>query len=98
MRAVAVVGAAMIGLLAASSQGLAQSGTIQSKTIKECQREWQARTAAHLASGMTERVFMDQCRAGGISARAAASALSSPIPAATPAALSTRPVNKILCE
>ena len=98
MRAVAVVGATMIGLLAASSQGLAQSRTIQSKTIKECQREWQTRMAAHLANGMTERVFMDQCRAGGISARVAASALSSPIPASTPAALSTRPVNKILCE
>jgi len=88
----------MIGLLAASSQGLAQSRTIQSKTIKECQREWQTRMAAHLANGMTERMFMDQCRAGGISARAAAPALSSPIPAFTPAALSTRPVNKILCE
>jgi len=83
----------MMGLLAASSQGLAQS-----RTIKDCQREWQARMAAHLANGMMERVFMDQCRAGGISARAAASALSSPIPASTPAALSTRPVNKILCE
>lgn len=105
MRFAAAIGAALIGLLAVSSEGMAQP-----KPTTECQKEWQASKAANLARGVTERVYMDQCRGGGISAlraatfvaspppRTAASVLSSSSPAATPAAISTRPANKILCE
>jgi len=78
--------------------------------IADCQKEWQANKSANLARGVTERAYVDRCRAGSAAvaraatfvatppARAAASALSSSPPAATPAALSERPANKILCE
>ena len=105
MKFTAVVGTAMIALLAVSSKGMAQH-----KTTSDCQKEWQASRAANLVRGMTERAYVDQCRAGGSSAARAASFAasspagttpsvpSSPPPAATPADLSTRPANKILCE
>jgi len=105
MRLVAVVGTAIIGLLAVSSEGMAQR-----KTITDCQKEWQATKAENLAKGVTERAYLDLCRVGGIFAvraatfvalsqvRAAASALSSPPSAVMPAGVSTRPVNGILCE
>lgn len=104
MRFAIVMAIAMIGLLAASSGGKAQP-----QSIKNCHKEWRADKAANLARGITERAYLDQCRAGGTSAahatfvaspdvRSAASAPSSPLPAATPAALSSRPANKILCE
>jgi hypothetical protein len=101
MRFAAVIGAAMIGLLAASSEGMAQH-----KMIADCQKEWQANKAANLARGVTERAYVDQCRAGGAAiARAATFVASHPAPIAAsalssspPAAVSERPANKILCE
>jgi hypothetical protein len=97
MRFAAVIGAAMIGLLAASSEGMAQH-----KMIADCQKEWQANKAANLARGVTERAYVDQCRAGGAAiARAASFIASHPAPTAAsapPAAVSERPANKILCE
>src|SRR5262249_3077062 len=105
MRIAAAAGTAMISLLAASSEGMAQQ-----KAIKECQREWLASKAANLADGVTKQAYLDLCRVGGVFAvraatfvassqvRAAASTLSSPSPAAMPTALSTRPANGNLCE
>jgi len=100
MKFVPVIGTAMIALLAVSSEGMAQH-----KTTSDCQKEWQASKAANLVRGMTERAYLDQCRAGDTSAARAASFVSSS-PARTaasvssppPAAVSARPANGVLCE
>ena len=64
---------ALTGLWAASFPALAQQ-----KTVKACQAEWQANKADNQAKGITEKAYVDQCRASGTAAT----------PAATPAASS----------
>ncbi len=64
----------------------------QQKTVKACQEEWRANKAANQAKGITEKAYVDQCRAGGAAAQppaapspapaAAAPAKPSPAPAA----------------
>jgi hypothetical protein len=34
------------------------------KTVKECQSEWRANKAANQAKGLTEKAYVEQCRAG----------------------------------
>jgi hypothetical protein len=53
MRFAIVMGTAMIGVWAASSEGLAQH-----KTIADCQKEWQANRAANLARDVSERAYV----------------------------------------
>jgi hypothetical protein len=43
-----------------------------SKTAKECVAEWRADKAGMQARGVTEKAYVEQCRAGGISPSAAA--------------------------
>jgi hypothetical protein len=68
--------AAMIGALALSSPVIAQQ-----KTAKACQEEWRANRAANQAAGITQKAYVEKCRAGSATAK----------PAATPAAAPTRP-------
>ena len=58
------------------------------KTAKMCQGEWQANKAAYQAGGITEKAYVDKCRAGETVAIPIASAPTpaAPAPAATPAA------------
>ena len=104
MRIAAVIGAALLALVAVSSEGVAQH-----KTTADCQNEWRANKTANLARGVTERAYVVQCRGGEASVSRGALAASTPAPttasapasspvSATPAAVSTRPANKILCE
>jgi hypothetical protein len=55
----------------------------QQKTVKACQDEWRANKAANQAKAITEKAYVEQCRAGAA-------------PAATPAAASpgTAPANR----
>jgi hypothetical protein len=50
----------------------------QQKTVRACQDEWRANRADNQAKGITEKVYVAQCRAGG-------SAQPMPAPATTPA-------------
>ena len=63
----AVVCAAVIGLLMASSPSFAQQ-----KTVRACQAEWRANKAANQAAGITEKAYVEKCRAGGTTAQPAA--------------------------
>jgi len=60
MRFAAVICSTLTGLMILSSQVVAQQ-----KTIKACQEEWRANKAANQANGITEKSYVDQCRAGG---------------------------------
>lgn len=52
------------------------------KTTKECRSEWQANKADNQAKGITEKQYVEQCRAGGVTA----APTPPPAPSATPAA------------
>jgi hypothetical protein len=73
-RLVALLGAALVGFMACSGPALAQQ-----KTAKACQDEWRANKDANQAAGITEKAYVDKCRAGGAAAT----------PGATPAATTT---------
>jgi hypothetical protein len=51
----------------------------QQKTVKACQEEWRANRAANQAAGITQKAYVENCRAGTTTARPA------PAPATTPA-------------
>jgi len=75
-RLVALLGAALVGFVACSGPALAQQ-----KTAKACQDEWRANKDANQAAGITEKAYVDKCRAGGAAAT----------PGAAPAATTTTP-------
>jgi hypothetical protein len=52
---VAAVCSAIVGVMAASSPASA-------KTVKECQKEWQAHKAANQKAGITEKAYVEKCR------------------------------------
>ena len=52
-----IVCAAIVGALAFVSPAAA-------KTAKECRAEWTANKAANQAKGITEKAYVDQCKAG----------------------------------
>jgi hypothetical protein len=66
------------------------------KTAKMCQEEWRANKAAYQAGGITEKAYVDKCRAGETIAVpvAPAPAPTTATPAATPAsAPATKPAS-----
>jgi hypothetical protein len=70
----AMMCAALVGILALSGPALSQQ-----KTAKACQEEWRAGKDANQAAGVTEKAYVEKCRAAGATAQ----------PAATPAAATT---------
>jgi len=74
IRFVTSICAVLAGISVLSAPALAQQ-----KTAKACQEEWRANRAANQAAGITEKAYVDKCRAGGTAPTAAA-------PATTPAA------------
>jgi hypothetical protein len=85
MRFAAVICSTLTGLMILSSQAVAQQ-----KTIKHCQEEWRANKAANQAGGITEKSYVDQCRAGGAPSQPTAAPAPSITPPPSPGA-STRP-------
>ena len=74
------------------------AGPATQKTAKDCVAEWRADKAGMQARGMTEKAYVDQCRAGTEPTAAApmapkpsATAPASPPPAAAPAPTAQRP-------
>jgi hypothetical protein len=65
------------------------------KTVKACEDEWRANKAANQAAGVTQKSFVEKCRAGAIAERPAPSAAPAPAPATrtttTPPATMSRP-------
>jgi type IV secretory pathway VirB10-like protein len=76
---VAMVGSALVGLLALSGPALSQQ-----KTVKVCQEEWRANKDANQAAGVTEKAYVDKCRAGAAATPAAATPGAAPPPPAPP--------------
>jgi hypothetical protein len=73
---------------AATAPRVSRTATGQ-KTAKECREEWRANKAANQASGVTERSYVDQCRAGNAPTQPTA-APAAPTPGPAPAAAAPR--------
>jgi hypothetical protein len=86
---VAAVCSALIGVGLASSPAFSQQ-----KTVKACQDEWRANKAGNQAKGITEKAYVEQCRAGVAPAAATpgtAPASPTTTPATPPSAPATPP-------
>jgi hypothetical protein len=77
---VAVMCSALAGFWVAATPALAQQ-----KTVKACQDEWRANRAANQAAGITQKAYVEKCRAGEAAAPAATPAAPPAAPAAAPA-------------
>jgi hypothetical protein len=78
---------ALFGTSLASYPALAQQ-----KTVKVCQDEWRANKDANQKNGVTEKAYVDQCRAAGASGTPAPTpAAAKPAPAAPTPAPAAKP-------
>lgn len=59
--------------------------TAQERTVKACQEEWRANRAANEKAGITEKNYVDKCRAGAVTALPAAKPAASAAPASAAA-------------
>jgi ketosteroid isomerase-like protein len=87
MRFAAVICSTLTGLMVLSSQAVSQQ-----KTIKACQEEWRANKAANQANGITEKSYVDQCRAGGAPTQPTAAPAPSVAPPTSPGTRSSQTV------
>jgi hypothetical protein len=78
---VAMIGSALAGLLILSGPALSQQ-----KTAKQCQEEWRANKAAYQSASVTEKAYVDKCRAGESVALPSGPAPAPTVAAPTPAA------------
>jgi hypothetical protein len=65
----------VVGLFAALPSAYAQQ-----RTVKACQEEWQANKAANQAAGVTQKAYVEKCRAGSAAAQPAAKPAAVPSP------------------
>jgi hypothetical protein len=63
-------------------------GSATQKTAKDCIAEWRADKAGMQARGVTEKAYVEQCRAGGVVPTATAPEITTPSPAPAPKQLS----------
>ena len=70
---------AFVGLPVVSPAAFAQQST-----VRACQDQWRANRAANQAAGITEKDYVEKCRAGKAAAAPAAAAPAAAAPAATP--------------
>src|SRR5436305_706527 len=81
MQFAAMICSALVGFAALSSPALSEQ-----KTVKACQDEWRANKDAYQAGAVTEKAYVDKCRAGEtIALPAAPPAPATSTPAGTPA-------------
>jgi|SRR5581483_1796527 len=87
---------------AAASPGSAPSGAASGKSAKACQEEWRANKAAYQAAKVTEKAYVEKCRAGEtVALPGAAPASKPPAPAAAapanpPAATAAKPRGTVI--
>jgi hypothetical protein len=84
---VAVMCSALVGVFI-GSLALSAPAFAQQKTVKACQDEWRANKDANQAAGITEKAYVDKCRAGGAAATPATTPAATPAAAPAPAATS----------
>jgi hypothetical protein len=91
MRSAALVCSVVIAALALSFPALAEQ-----KTVKACQSEWRANKAANQAAKITEKAYVEKCRADSASAQPQAGPAAKPAaaPAAAPAPTASKPAAK----
>ena len=89
MAFVATIFAVLPGYLIAPSPALAQQ-----KTAKQCQTEWQANKADNQTKGITEKAYVEQCRATGAAVTPPATPAANPAPAPAPKPAATPPAIK----
>jgi hypothetical protein len=77
----------------------AEAAATSGKTVKACQEEWRANKAGYQAAGITEKAYVERCRAGqAVALPTAPAPTAAPpptapaTPAATPSQPATRPV------
>jgi hypothetical protein len=78
-----------MGLIAASPSAHAQQ--TQQKTVKACQEEWRANKDANQAAKITEKAYVDKCRAGAATPATPPAAAAPAKPAAPTAAAPAAP-------
>jgi hypothetical protein len=61
------ISAAVVGILALSGPAIAQQ-----KTVKACETEWRANKASNQAKGVTEKAYVEKCRADSSATKPAA--------------------------
>src|ERR1700738_775970 len=77
--------AALACMVLAGIFGLSSPVWAQQKTVKACQEEWRADKAGNQAKGITEKAYVTECRASGITAQPATPAASPASPQAATA-------------
>ena len=88
-RQIATVLYATILLLAVASHA-----TAQQKTIKACQDQWRANREQNQANGITQKSYVDSCRAGTAAAAPAPTPPQTVPPSASPPAPSPAPARR----
>ena len=58
----------------------------QKKTVKACQEEWQVNKAANQANKITEKAYVEKCRAEGGTAQSTSAPAAAPAPKASTSA------------
>ena len=86
-----IVCAAIVGALAFVSPAAA-------KTAKECRAEWTANKAANQAKGITEKAYVDQCKAGTSAEKSKAAPAAAAAKDKTPAKSAAAPAKKTTKE
>lgn len=76
-----VMCSALVGALTVSLPVAAQQ-----KTVKACQEEWRANRTANEKAGITQKAYVDKCRAGAAAAQPASKPAAKPAAAPKPAA------------
>jgi hypothetical protein len=82
---------AFIAVMCSALWIAASPALAQQKTVKACQDEWRANRAANQAAGITEKAYVDKCRAGDTAAPPVAAPATAPAAAAKPAAAAPAP-------
>lgn len=78
------------GPAAAPRTAPAAAAPAPQKTVRACQTEWRGNKAAYQAAGITEKAYVDKCRAGETMALPSAPS-ARPAPAPAPAPTATAP-------
>jgi len=68
-----------------TSQSTAAAPAATQKTVKACRDEWRANKADNQAKGITEKAYVESCRAGTTAAQPAPASTTASSPAAAPA-------------
>jgi hypothetical protein len=75
----------LVACAAAIAIAIPSSAYAQQKTVKACEDEWKAKRAENQKAGITQKAYVDRCRAESDAAPGPASTTSKAVPAKEPA-------------